>query len=136
MTLPSAEDPRLTQLAAICLALPETTREPWGQMGQHARFLVRKKSFVYFMNSHHGDGIVGMWCKAAPGMHTRMIAADPARFYLPAYVGAHGWVGLRLDGDDIDWDEVTALVTDSFRLIAPKRLAESISLSSMERASG
>jgi hypothetical protein len=124
MILPVESDPRLEQLATICLALPETTCEQVGQIGQHARFLVRKKTFVYYLDNHHGDGIVGMCCKVAPGMHTRMIAADPARFYLPAYLGANGWVGLRLDGDEIDWDEVAALATDSYRLLAPKRLAE------------
>ncbi len=114
------DDPRLSRVAALCLALPETTRQPFGL---HARFLVRAKSFAYYMDNHHGDGIVGLCCKAAPGMNTAMVAADPARFYLPAYLASNGWVGLRLDGDAIDWDEVAALAVDSYRLIAPKRLA-------------
>ncbi|SRR5579875_3481905 len=47
----------------------------------------------------------------------------PARFYLPAYLAPNGWLGLRLDVGEIDWDEVTAFVHDSYQLIAPKRLA-------------
>jgi hypothetical protein len=114
------EDRRLIHLTKICLALPETTRN---YTGQHAGFLVRKKTFAWFLNDHHGDGIVAVTCKVAPGDNARLAAAQPGRFYIPAYVGPKGWVALRLDMDEIDWDEVAELVTDSYRRIAPKRLA-------------
>jgi hypothetical protein len=52
-----------------------------------------------------------------------MASVDPNRFYLPAYIGPRGWAGLRLDVGAIDWDEVGELVADSYRLVAPKRLA-------------
>jgi hypothetical protein len=42
---------------------------------------------------------------------------------MPAYVGPRGWVGLRLDRGRVDWKEVEELVTHSYQLIAPKRLA-------------
>ena len=58
------QDTRLTRLTKICLALPETTRD---DMGRHARFQVRKKVFAYFLDDHHGDGIVGVTCKVLPG---------------------------------------------------------------------
>jgi predicted DNA-binding protein (MmcQ/YjbR family) len=51
------------------------------------------------------------------------VASDPERFYLPSYVGPKGWVSLRLDFGSVDWDEVAELVLDSYRLVAPKRLA-------------
>jgi predicted DNA-binding protein (MmcQ/YjbR family) len=114
------EDDRLARLARICLALPETTR---GAMGQHAVFHVGKKTFAYFLDNHHGDGIIGIWCKVLPGDNAALIASNPAKFYKPPYVGPKGWVGLRLDAGDIDWEEVEELVTHSYRLIAPKRLA-------------
>jgi hypothetical protein len=38
-----------------------------------------------------------------------LLAAQPDRFYLPAYIGSKGWVALRLDLAEIDWDEVTEL---------------------------
>ena len=117
------EDARLARLTKICLTLPEAKREI---MGRHAGFSVRKKTFAYFLNDHHGDGIVGLTCKVLPGDNTALIAADPARFYMPAYVGSRGWVGLRLDRAKIDWEEVEELVTHSYRLLAPKRLAASV----------
>jgi phosphoribosylglycinamide formyltransferase-1 len=114
------EDRRLVRLTEVCLALPEAVRE-FG--GQHARFMVRDKKFAYYLVDHHGDGIVSVCCRAAPGLNQALIASNPERFFMPAYIGPRGWVGLRLDLGEIDWAEVAELVTDSYRLAAPKRLA-------------
>jgi hypothetical protein len=54
-----AEDERLRRVTEIALALPGAEREA---MGVHASFKVKKKMFAYFLNDHHGDGIVGVWC--------------------------------------------------------------------------
>ena len=116
----AAEDRRLARLTKICLPLPEATRE---LCGSHAGFLVRKKTFAYFLNNHHGDGIVGVTCKVLPGDNTALIAAQPGRFYMPAYIGPRGWVALRLDVGKVDWEEVAELVACSYRLVASKRLA-------------
>jgi hypothetical protein len=113
-------DARLTRLSKICLALPGTSRE---DCGRHAAFRVSKKTFVWFLDDHHGDGIVGVAAKVLPGDNAALAAAHPARFYLPAYTASRGWVALRLDTRSIDWDEVAELVRTSYRLIAPKKLA-------------
>jgi len=115
------EDRRLTKLSKICMGLPEAVREV---CGAHAGFSVRKKTFAWFLFDHHGDGIVAVSCKVLPGDNARLAAADPKRFYLPAYMASRGWVALRLDLGGIDWEEVTDLVTGSYQLIAPKKLAE------------
>jgi hypothetical protein len=120
MTTSRAEDRRLARLTKICLAFPKSTRQ---DSGRHASFLVRDKKFAYYLDDHHGDGIVAVCCRAAPGENEMLVASDPTRFYRPAYIGPRGWVGLRLDVDKIDWTEVAELVTDSYRLAAPKRLA-------------
>ena len=117
------EDWRLTKLTSFCLALPEATLE---LMGRHAGFYIRKKTFAYFLDDHHGDGIVAVTCKVLPGDNKALVTADPKRFYLPAYVASKGWVGLRLDLGEIDWQEVKELVTHSYVLIAPKRLAAAV----------
>ncbi len=123
MTTPAEEDARLVQVTEVCLGLPETTRQV---TGQHARFLVRAKSFAYYLYNHHGDGKIALCCKAAPGINTMLAHSDPARFYLPAYLGPQGWMALRLDVGELDMDEVAAFVTDSYRLVAPKRLAATV----------
>ncbi len=117
------EDHRLTRLTKICLAMPKTTRQ---LMGRHAGFHVRKKTFAYFLDDHHGDGIVGINCKVLPGDNNALIASNPAKFYMPAYIGSRGWVGLRLDLGTVDWQEVEELVTHSYLLVAPTRLASAV----------
>jgi hypothetical protein len=113
------EDPRLARVTKICLALPEATRN---MMGRHAGFLVRKRMFAYYLDDHHGDGIVAVTCKVLPGDNTALITANPKRFYMPAYIGPRGWVGLRLDVGKVDWDEVKELVRGSYQMVAPKTL--------------
>ena len=105
---------------ALALALPEASRTIHGS---HAQFLVRKKTFAYFLDNHHGDGIVSITCKVLPGENTALATAQPKRYYIPAYVGPRGWVALRLDTGKVDWNEVRDLLLGSYLLTAPKRLA-------------
>lgn len=108
----------LDRLRTICLALPEAA-EAVG----HSRpvFQVRGKTFVMFMDNHHSDGRVAIWCKAPPGGQEVLAGGDPARFFVPPYVGHRGWVGVRLEGP-VDWHLVADLIADSYRMTAPKRL--------------
>ena len=121
--MPKSADTKaiLKRLTALALALPEATRE---LSGSHATFRVRKKVFAYFLNNHHGDGIVAVTCKVLPGENTALASAQPKRYYLPAYVGPRGWVALRLDLPKIDWSEVRDLLLSGYLLTAPRRLAE------------
>ena len=119
------EDPRRARLTTICLALPETAREIHAL---HATYRVAKKVFAYYLHDHHGDGIVAVTCKVAPGDNAALVATQPERFDLPAYIGPRGWVGLRLDKGPVDWDEVGELVRDSYRRTAPKRLVAQVKL--------
>jgi phosphoribosylglycinamide formyltransferase-1 len=118
-----SQDPRLVRVSGIALALPETQCQIHGS---HAQFLVGKKTFAYFLDNHHGDGIVAVTCKTFPGDNNALVEAQPRRFYLPAYLASRGWVALRLDLGKIDWNEVKELLLASYALIAPKRLAERI----------
>jgi phosphoribosylglycinamide formyltransferase-1 len=119
------EDRRLTRVTKICLALPETTREVHNN---HGIFKVRKKVFTYFLDNHHDDGIVAVNCKVLKGDNTRLIESEPQKFYMPAYIGSRGWVGLRLDRGAVDWDEVSELIKGSYLLCAPKTLAARVTL--------
>jgi hypothetical protein len=116
---PRGDDAR-ARLAEICLALPEVTEQV---EGRHASFLARKKKFAYYLDDHHGDGRLAACCRAVPGENNVLAAADPVRFFIPPYIGPRGWVGLYLDVDPVDWDEVVELAVDSYLLVAPKRLA-------------
>jgi len=110
----------LARLTKLAFAFPEAEREI---RGSHASFLIRKKTFAYFLNNHHGDGMVAITCKVLRGENAALAAAQPKRYYLPAYIGSRGWVALRLDLGKIDWSEVGELLLGSYLLTAPKRVA-------------
>lgn len=117
------EDARLIRVNAICAKLPEVSVE---RHGSHATYMVRTKKFAYFLNNHHNDGIVAIAAKVLPGDNARLVESDPERFYLPAYIGPRGWVALRLDVGEVDWEEVAELVKGSYLLTAPKSLTHGL----------
>ena len=116
---PAARPGRRTRLVEICLALPDAQRGG----DQHIRFHVRNRTFAYYLDDHHGDGRLALCCKLPSGDLDPLVTLDPERFFVPPYLGCRGWIGVRLDLHDIDWDEIAKFVRVSYRLIAPKRLA-------------
>ena len=117
----------LTRLRRICLALPEAyEQETWGE----ATFRVNGRIFVLARQRAHDTSFI---CKAPPGSQAILVEADPERFYVPAYVGHKGWVGVRLEGEP-DWEEVARIVKRSYRLVAPKRLAAFVDAERKESA--
>jgi len=113
----------LGKVSEICLALPGAERT---LSGSHATYLVRKKVFAYFLDDHHGDGIVSVCVKSELGENVDRVRLDPERFYLPAYIGPRGWFGIRLDRGRTPWREVAQLVERSYRLTAPKALLRTL----------
>lgn len=118
----AADDERTRRLLEIGGALPEVTSK--GE--RHIVLQVRGKSFAWLLDNHHSDGRIALATKVWSGENAALATAQPNRYYVPPYLGANGWVALRLDTGAIDWDEVTDLVHGSYRLIAPKRLARLI----------
>jgi predicted DNA-binding protein (MmcQ/YjbR family) len=105
----------LERLRSICLAFPEAVEA--GGVGDPT-FKVRDKIFAM---RHAMDERPSLWCKAPPGAQAIIVGSDPSRFFVPPYVGVHGWIGLWLDIEQ-DWDEVGELVDESYRMTAPKKL--------------
>jgi hypothetical protein len=106
----------LQRVRAICNTLPGTTeRLSHGEPS----FFVAKRVFVMFANNHHGDGHIGVWLPAPPGLQEALIATAPARYYRPPYVGGKGWIGIELSriGDD----DLAFHIHDGWRLVAPKK---------------
>lgn len=113
----------LTRIREICLRLPETTERL--SHGAPAFFVREKKMFTMFMDNHHDDGRLAIWCHAAPGVQDLLIERSPQDFFVPPYVGHRGWIGVQLDRN-VDWDEVSELVEGAYRMVAPKRLIAQI----------
>lgn len=114
---------RLEKLSKICMALPGAAKE---EMHGHVAFKVGKKTFAYYLNDHHGDGIVSVCCKVLAGDNERLIEVSPRKFYMPAYIGPRGWVALRLDRATVDWSEVQELIRGSYEQTAPKKLLQQL----------
>jgi hypothetical protein len=112
-------DAILARLREVCLALPEVTERL--SHGSPTWFVRGKKTVATYVNNHHGDGRLAIWCPAPPGVQSALVTEEPDRFFVPAYVGHRGWLGVRLDRD-LDWDEVAGIIEDAYRQVAPKRL--------------
>jgi hypothetical protein len=110
----------LERLTKICLALPEADRE---RESRHASFRVKKKIFAYFLDNHHGDGIVAACFKGDKRANAALVEKEPKRFFSPPYIGARGWIGVRLDARRVDWKDVAKRAAASYRAVAPKKLA-------------
>uniref|UniRef100_UPI0035CBE9AA MmcQ/YjbR family DNA-binding protein n=1 Tax=uncultured Sphingomonas sp. TaxID=158754 RepID=UPI0035CBE9AA len=113
----------LAKVRALALALPETVeRSSHGSPG----FLIENgKFFAYFWHDHHGDGETVVIVKTTGrDEQATLIELDPDCYYSPPYLGPSGWVALRLDRDDTDWDRVGDRIAISWELVAPRRLLE------------
>ncbi len=115
-----SEDP-VSRLRALCLALPEVTEKV--SHGEPTWFV--RKVFVMLADHHHDDRLA-FWCAAPPGAQEELVAAEPERFFRPPYVGGRGWLGVWLDVP-VDWAEIAEIVTDAYRVIAPKKLVAQLS---------
>jgi hypothetical protein len=123
MTGESTNRPWLAPLREVCLALPDVTEE--GGIGNPS-FKVRGKVFAMQHGADRSDPSrshgpdPSLWCKTRTGFREVLLESRPESFFVPPYVGVHGWVGLWLDGN-VDWSEVADLVEDSYRATASKR---------------
>lgn len=110
------------RLGALCLALPEAWDEPaW----TGHRFLVRKKNFAHvFAVCDERGAVETIVAVRSPDDEREALLAVGHPFFLL------GWgrdaVGMVLD-DDTDWDEVREIVTESYCVLAPKKLVGLVS---------
>lgn len=100
------------------MALPEATERL--SHGAPTWFVADKKTFVTCHDNHHGDGRLALWCAAPLGVQRQVVDEEPDRFFVPAYVGHRGWIGVRLDRSP-DWAEVAGVIEDAYRTVAGPR---------------
>lgn len=119
--MPPQRASALTRVRKRCLALPETSERL--SHGAPTFFIRGKRTFVMYLDNHHGDGRLAIWCAAPEGMQDMLVEAVPERYFVPPYVGHRGWLGVRLDGGD-HWDEVAGVIEDAYLTVAPRKLLE------------
>jgi hypothetical protein len=88
----------------------------------HTGFSVRGTRFAWLLVDHHEDGRLALCVKAPPGEQETLVGQGGC-YFVPAYLGSKGWVGIDVaPGAAADWDEVSTLVEQAWRMCAPKRL--------------
>ncbi|WP_073255056.1 MmcQ/YjbR family DNA-binding protein [Cryptosporangium aurantiacum] len=108
-------------MRALALGLPEATEvEAWG----HPTFRVRNKMFATCASDDTPDPTASF--KATLEEQAELIASEPDAYSVPAYVGKHGWVQVRLGA--VGADVLREHLVDAWRRIAPKRLVASSGL--------
>jgi predicted DNA-binding protein (MmcQ/YjbR family) len=105
------------RVAALCLALPEVTVrvDGWAQS-----FDIRRRSFCLLAarEGAAGQPVPLLVLRAAPAEREALLSTG--RPFFPAR-GGNDRIAVLLTGDT-DWAEIRELVTDSYRLLAPKKL--------------
>ena len=116
----------LGRVRDLAMALPEADEVT--SHGMPCFGIVKGKKFAYFTEDHHGPnseegGKVAILVKISGAEEQAMlIELDEDRYYRPAYFG-DGWVGIRLDLGDTDWDAIGDWLRKSWLAVAPKRVA-------------
>jgi len=116
----------LERVRRIALALPEVNERV--SHGEPCFFVRDKRPLCYFHDDHNGDGRISLWCPVPDGVQEDMVSAEPERFFAPPTSASgvfRGWLGVYLDTSGklkVDWREVSAIVEDAFRHVAPKAL--------------
>ena len=107
----------LAKVRAFCLALPDVTEKP-----SHGAptFFYKRKVLAYFVDNHHGDGRLALWCAAAKGAQEMLVDSNPDLYFVPPYVGYRGWIGVRLDRD-ARWSEIAAVIESGHQSLRSKR---------------
>lgn len=122
----SSPDWLIAQVRERAMALPEADEVT--SHGMPCFGIVKGKKFAYVSNDHHGDGKTALLVKISGAEEqNQLIEMDEDRYYRPAYFG-DGWIGIRLDLGDTDWDHIGEWLSKSWRAVAPRKLAAMMDL--------
>lgn len=111
----------VAQVRERALALPEADEVT--SHGMPCFGIVKGKKFAWVSADHHGDRKVALLVKiSGADEQEQLIESDPERFYRPAYFG-DGWIAIRIDLGDVDWDDIDEWLRRSWLAVAPRKLA-------------
>jgi hypothetical protein len=109
----------LERVREHCLSLPDTSERL--SHGSPAWFIGGKKTFVMYLDDHHGDGRLALWCAAPSGAQDGLVRGAPEHYFVPPYVGHRGWIGVRLDRG-LAWEDVAGAIEEAWLSVAPPKL--------------
>jgi predicted DNA-binding protein (MmcQ/YjbR family) len=103
----------LKKMRAICLHYPETSESR--QFG-HPVWLAGKKTFA--IARYEGSRLtLCFWV----GVESQGLLTADSRYSIPPYFGHNGWIALDVT-QQCDWEEISALGSQSYRHFALKRM--------------
>jgi len=120
----ASDDPKAVhaRVGRLAMALPQVEEKV--SHGSPCWRVADKRMFAYFWHDHHGDDRTAVLVKTTGVEEQEMLVElDPDLYFKPPYLGPSGWIGLRLDQPDTDWDQVEHRLRESWRLAAPPKLA-------------
>lgn len=121
VTRERSPDYLLGRVRELAMALPETDEVT--SHGMPCFGIVKGKKFAYFTQDRYGVSKTALLAKiSGADEQAQLIELDEDRYYRPAYFG-DGWVGIRLDLGDTDWDAIGEWLRKSWVSVAPKKLA-------------
>lgn len=130
MTEPGEVSPAIVaKLRALCTGLPDAYEE---QAWVGTRWRVRKRTFAHVLRIESGwppayaraagsEGPITVMTFRSSGPELEALKNMGRPFFSPRW--GPDVVGMVID-DAVDWDDVTELVTESYCVMAPKRLVE------------
>ena len=111
----------LARLRAICMAQPLAAEKL--SHGMPHFHIEKGRGFGWYLPDHHGIHAVAVKTSGADEQDM-LVEAEPGLFYRPAYLAAAGWLGMRLDLGDTDWERVADRVERSWDVAATARQCE------------
>ncbi len=118
-------DPEATLLRLRSIALAQPRAAEKLSHGMPHFFIEKGRGFAWYLPDHHGCGIHAVALKTSgPDEQAMLVEIDPDLFYRPAYLAPSGWIGMRLDTGETDWDQVEARIEQSWAIAATPRLRE------------
>jgi predicted DNA-binding protein (MmcQ/YjbR family) len=130
---PDVPSDTLAQLRRLCTALPATYEE---EAWVGTRWRIRKRTFAHVLMIDSGrppvyaraagsDGPITVMTFRSSGLELDALRHAGHPFFKPLWPA--NMVGIALD-ERVDWEEVAELITESYCVLAPKRLVESLEL--------
>jgi predicted DNA-binding protein (MmcQ/YjbR family) len=116
------DDATLQRVRMICLGFPGAEE---AELQSRPLFRVGRRRFALF--NGRGAPPRPRWNASGRSLH---FLADPleldalrqdVRFASSPHHGDRGWMTLRLDEDDVDWDEVAELLESAYRQVSRAR---------------
>ena len=110
----------------LALALPGTFfQTSHGSPGWKVGSQSNSKFFGIMWNRHHGEEHIGVLVKCSGQEEmAELIENQPEIYFRPAYYGPSDWVGITLDRPRVDWSHLEDRLSQSWELVAPRRLLE------------